>query len=337
MDILKAELARKRKLVESIRAAKGKRFVLSSELEEMKNENRQTTKQTQAETSQSADSEQNSNTAPSSSAPPPCPHSISRGEVIRRLRVRAEPVLLFGETELESMERLRQLEMRSPEGMSGLQNDFLKAIERLDRDYIESIVKQSPGGGQGSHSGDVTVPPSALEYAEVKSLTKQLNSRKESATDTDIILSILQFLISSWGGDLNTRSSEVKNSYEGKNKSVIYNQTVSYMQPLLRNLRKKSISADILTALKPILINLMMMEYTHANDAYLDMAIGNAAWPIGVTMVGIHARTGREKIFANNVAHVLNDETQRKYIQGLKRLMSYCEGKYPTDSAKSIE
>lgn len=45
------------------------------------------------------------------------------------------------------------------------------------------------------------------------------------------------------------------------------------------------------------------------------MAIGNAPWPIGVTMVGIHARTGREKIFSKHVAHVLNDETQRKYIQ----------------------
>ena len=32
-------------------------------------------------------------------------------------------------------------------------------------------------------------------------------------------------------------------------------------------------------------------------------------------MVGIHARTGREKIFAQQIAHVLNDETQRKYIQ----------------------
>lgn len=45
------------------------------------------------------------------------------------------------------------------------------------------------------------------------------------------------------------------------------------------------------------------------------MAIGNAPWPIGVTMVGIHARTGREKISSRNVAHVLNDETQRKYMQ----------------------
>jgi pre-mRNA-splicing factor 18 len=52
-----------------------------------------------------------------------------------------------------------------------------------------------------------------------------------------------------------------------------------------------------------------------ANDAYLEMAIGNAPWPIGVTMVGIHARTGREKISSRNVAHVLNDETQRKYMQ----------------------
>lgn len=55
--------------------------------------------------------------------------------------------------------------------------------------------------------------------------------------------------------------------------------------------------------------------FAQANDAYLQMAIGNAPWPIGVTMVGIHARTGREKIFSKHVAHVLNDETQRKYIQ----------------------
>lgn len=43
-----------------------------------------------------------------------------------------------------------------------------------------------------------------------------------------------------------------------------------------------------------------------ANDSYLQMAIGNAPWPIGVTMVGIHARTGREKIFAQNVARILS-------------------------------
>lgn len=67
------------------------------------------------------------------------------------------------------------------------------------------------------------------------------------------------------------------------------------------------------------------------------MAIGNAPWPIGVTMVGIHARTGREKIFSRNVAHVMNDETQRKYIQGLKRLMTKCQIMFPTNPSKSVE
>ena len=65
----------------------------------------------------------------------------------------------------------------------------------------------------------------------------------------------------------------------------------------------------------PLPSSLLPCFLPQASDAYLEMAIGNAPWPIGVTMVGIHARTGREKISARNVAHVLNDETQRKYIQ----------------------
>ena len=40
---------------------------------------------------------------------------LSRAEVVRRLRDRAEPVLLFGETELEAFRRLRRLEILEPE------------------------------------------------------------------------------------------------------------------------------------------------------------------------------------------------------------------------------
>ena len=77
----------------------------------------------------------------------------------------------------------------------------------------------------------------------------------------------------------------------------------------------QSIAADILSFLADICGNILEREYVKANGIYLQMAIGNAPWPIGVTMVGIHARTGREKIFSQQIAHVLNDETQRKYIQ----------------------
>ncbi len=49
------------------------------------------------------------------------------------------------------------------------------------------------------------------------------------------------------------------------------------------------------------------------------------------------SRPARENIFSKHVAHVLNDETQRKYIQGLKRLLTKSQQYYPTDPSRSID
>ena len=61
----------------------------------------------------------------------------------------------------------------------------------------------------------------------------------------------------------------------------------------------------------------------------MEMAIGNAPWPVGVTRSGLHQRPGSAKAYVSNIAHVLNDETQRKYIQVLlitiiQRLATWC-------------
>jgi len=68
-------------------------------------------------------------------------------------------------------------------------------------------------------------------------------------------------------------------------------------------------------------------EFVQANDSYINIAIGNAAWPIGVTQVGIHSRGGREKIGENKTAHVMNSELSRKYLTSVKRLMSFYQSK----------
>lgn len=81
----------------------------------------------------------------------------------------------------------------------------------------------------------------------------------------------------------------------------------------------------------------MKRDYLAAMDQYIKMAIGNAPWPIGVTMVGIHERSAREKIYTNSVAHIMNDETTRKYLQSIKRLMTLCQRRYPADPSKSVE
>jgi pre-mRNA-splicing factor 18 len=53
-------------------------------------------------------------------------------------------------------------------------------------------------------------------------------------------------------------------------------------------------------------------------------------------LCSIHERSAREKIFAAQVAHVLNDETTRKWIQSLKRLMTFAQTKYPPDSMSQL-
>ena len=81
----------------------------------------------------------------------------------------------------------------------------------------------------------------------------------------------------------------------------------------------------------------MKRDYLAAMDRYIKLAIGNAPWPIGVTMVGIHERSAREKIYTNSVAHIMNDETTRKYLQSIKRLMTFCQRSYPTMPSKAVE
>ena len=81
----------------------------------------------------------------------------------------------------------------------------------------------------------------------------------------------------------------------------------------------------------------MKRDYLAAMDQYIKMAIGNAPWPIGVTMVGIHERSAREKIYTNSVAHIMNDETTRKYLQSVKKMMTFCQQRYPTMPSKVVE
>jgi len=76
--------------------------------------------------------------------------------------------------------------------------------------------------------------------------------------------------------------------------------------------------------------------YLKANDEYLQLCIGNLPWPVGCTGTGIHERTGRNRITEANIAHVMNDENTRKFLQAFKRLMSFKQSIYPNaDGSKN--
>ncbi|PFH34941.1 Prp18 domain-containing protein [Besnoitia besnoiti] len=143
-------------------------------------------------------------------------------------------------------------------------------------------------------------------------------------------------MLQEWEAELKLRPDEKKSSAEGTLMTSLQRQTRKDLKPLIRKLKQKELDKDVLDKLFTMVQCCEERKYRSAHDTYMLLAIGNAAWPVGVTMVGIHERVGRSKLFSSQVAHILNDETTRKYIQMFKRLMSFCQRRYPADPSQTI-
>lgn len=159
-------------------------------------------------------------------------------------------------------------------------------------------------------------------------------------TDPDklypLIYYALKRTLKEWGEAMDERPDNVKRTTQGKLAAATQVQSAEYLKPLFKTLRSRSLPQDMLARMAEIVHHMQKRQYQRANDSYLRLSIGNAPWPIGVTMVGIHERSAREKISADQVAHVLNDEVSRKYIQSLKRLLTFSQTKYPPEDISQL-
>ncbi|KAI3487058.1 hypothetical protein L1887_49094 [Cichorium endivia] len=286
--------------------------------------------------------------------------NVSNDEAVRRLRSKGEPIRLFGESDKERRLRLRALELIEEKGGGVLgQNDFRNALQSAESaTALELLEKRNaankgkteqarldslrPDAATDATDGDGASPLRASPDAESSKPTVRegvgMNSVLDLGlikTDIDRVYPIIYYtlkgLLQEWADSLAARPDEVKHTMQGKLAAATQVQSADYLKPLFKKLRRRALTPDVLMRIAEIVHYVQKREYRHANDSYLQLSIGNAPWPIGVTMVGIHERSGREKIFSSNVAHVLNDEVSRKYIQSLKRLMTFAQSKYPPE------
>ena len=94
-------------------------------------------------------------------------------------------------------------------------------------------------------------------------------------------------MLREWEASMAERPDHVKRSTQGKLAAATCVQSAEYLKPLFKALRKRDLEPDVLSAIAEIVHNMQIREYLKANDAYLRLSIGNAPWPIGVTMVGV--------------------------------------------------
>ncbi|KAH7140633.1 hypothetical protein EDB81DRAFT_654524 [Dactylonectria macrodidyma] len=113
-------------------------------------------------------------------------------------------------------------------------------------------------------------------------------------------------------------------------------QTRENMKPLFRKFEQGDLDDSIIQPVIEIVQALQERRYVDANDGYLRLSIGKAAWPIGVTMVGIHERSAREKLHNGEKGHVMGDEVTRKYLQSIKRCLTFAQVRWPPTDLRQL-
>lgn len=253
-------------------------------------------------------------------------NNMSKDEVINYLRVHGEAATLFGESDNARFYRFKKL--------------FHRKIEAKSSDNIDESSKVCENENDGNVSG--LFKDSSNQSSS--SLEKTNEAKNESDNEGDdmviysqipnyppekVIYKYFHHLIEMWGKDLSLLNEAEKSTRANRSQRHSYEECRDHIRPLFKMCKRKEVPADILLHLIEIVKFAELGDFRAAHDWYIRAAIGNSAWPIGLTMVGIHERSGRERISTSKVAHVMNNELQRKFLTAVKRLLTYAQTKRP--------
>ena len=226
--------------------------------------------------------------------------------------------------------------------------------QRLRRYYaitLPQTITTAPQHSKTPIPTTVTILPGCADCAVPASLPPNLTtdpSQKPALTHLYSQLAThFTAVLTEWSISLASRTPEVKSSSTGLAATRTYTSVLTDLTPLFRRFEAQSLPVTLLTPITQIVHAAQQRQYVRANDLYLQLAIGKAAWPIGVTMVGIHERSAREKLHEhgrgragdgttgqageNREAHILADESTRKFLQSIKRCLSYSQTRWPPE------
>lgn len=225
-------------------------------------------------------------------------------EMTQRFRGLGEPAVLFGESRAARVKRLRRLTTSVTQGPIPT---TLRLVEEKDMKVSD------------------TVPPVSDKTAR-RWLFRQLAS-------------YFTMILREWEIALvREHNADAKNagSMAAKQAYSTMVQCKQTMTPLFRKFEKGDLDDSVLKSIVEIVKAAQERRYVDANDGYLRLSIGKAAWPIGVTMVGIHERSAREKLHNGERGHVMGDEVTRKYLQSIKRCLTFAQVRWPPEDVRQL-
>lgn len=225
---------------------------------------------------------------------------IPPSDLASKLRALGQPVLLFGESHAAALRRYRRL-----------------VAPPAARQPIPTTLRPLPEKAMKVPS---TVPP-ASDRRGRRRLFRQLAS-------------YFNMILLEW--ELALAREDNADTTAGRAAHSAMAQSRETMRPLFRKFEKGDLDESILEAVVEIVKAAQERRYVDANDGYLRLSIGKAAWPIGVTMVGIHERSAREKLHDGERGHIMGSEVTRKYLQSIKRCLSFAQVRWPPEDVRQL-
>lgn len=220
------------------------------------------------------------------------------------------PITLFGETKETRIDRLLQyLSPDQPEKSNNTNSnktivtDNSQTTSELTNQTTNTSEDPLPFEEEGTLQ-EINKKPTGPPYDPTVKFTTMTQ-----LTHEEMIYKYFKTVLKQWNYDLqfkqqqftSTSSSSMKLPMNLKKELLNQQNCSEFIQPLFGLLKHKQLSHDLIEKL------LKMVQYCEdgnfrlANDEYIRTAIGNSAWPIGLTMVGIHERSGRERISTSKV------------------------------------
>lgn len=219
-------------------------------------------------------------------------------ELVEKLRELGHPVTLFGETHRGRLRRYRKL---TTVVTSGPIPTTLRLVDEKDMKISDEIPQDKAGRAY---------------------LFRQLAS-------------YFTMVLREWEVAL-AREEGTRDTFAGKAAVNAMVSSRENMVPLFRKFEKGELDDDVLKPVVEIVKAAQERRYVDANDGYLRLSIGKAAWPIGVTMVGIHERSAREKLHDGERGHIMSDEVTRKYLQSIKRCLTFAQVRWPPEDIRQL-
>ena len=212
-------------------------------------------------------------------------------------------------------------------------NEIIKEKDKLDKKKDNNILENKKSNYK------LTIKPSYITIEKRDNIKKKVVDYTQFSNEyksnelynwINIVLEDWELYIKESISNKRIKSNIVKKELEK------YQQCSQNVKPLLNLLQEKKLNQVILDKLFTVMVFAENKDLLNANDRYIDLSIGNAAWPMGLTMVGIHQRTGKSSISPAQVAYILNDEITKKYLQSIRRILSFLQIRYNIAPSESV-